>query len=61
MEWLLIVLVYAGPWAKGDSVSMWTVPGWTTQAECQRAGRELDPLVKASTKELRFVCVARKG
>lgn len=59
MEWTLVIFIYAGMLAKGDSVALQTLPGWTSKATCEQAGRELDPLVRTTTKELRFVCVKR--
>lgn len=59
MEWILIALIYAGPLARGDSVALQALPGWSSQAQCQAAGKALEPLVKATAKDLRFVCIKR--
>jgi hypothetical protein len=59
MEFILVVLIYAGAFAKGDSVALQALPGWSSRAACEQAGRELEPLVKATSKEVRFVCVKR--
>lgn len=56
MEWMLIVYIYAGVWAKGDSVAITSVPMMTEQA-CNAAGENLGSLVSGSTKEIRFACV----
>lgn len=56
MEWVLIVYIYAGAWAKGDSVTLATVPMATEEA-CNKAGNQLDPLVYNSSKEVRYVCI----
>lgn len=58
-SWILVMLVYAGVMAKGDSVALQTIPGFDNKARGEAAGRELEPLVKVSTKEVRFVCVRK--
>lgn len=60
MEWILLILIYAGPIARGDSVALENVQGFATKQQCEAAGKELDPLVKGSTKNIRFVCLQRK-
>lgn len=57
MTYVLILYVYAGMLAKGDSVTMQAVYGFKSQAECVAAGKAADPLVQGSTKVLRYVCV----
>lgn len=59
MEWTLVIFIYAGMLAKGDSVALQALPGWTSKTACEQAGRDLEPLVKTTAKELRFVCVKR--
>lgn len=59
MEWTLVIFIYAGILASGDSVALTALPGWNTKASCEQAGKELQPLVKKAAKELRFVCVKR--
>lgn len=56
MSYILVLYIYAGVMAKGDSVAMTTVPQPSFQA-CQAAGREAAELVKGSFKELRFICL----
>ena len=56
MEWVLVVYIYAGAWARGDSVAMTTVP-MISEAACHVAGEKLSPLVERTAKEVRFVCV----
>ena len=58
--WTLILYVYAGLWANGDSVSLQTVTGFSSEQACVRAGVQSTPLVKGSAKEIRFVCVEVK-
>ena len=57
MTWTLVVFIYAGMLAKGDSVALQTLPGWTTQASCEAAAKALSPLVSGTAKEIRTVCV----
>lgn len=59
MEWILVIYIYAGTWAKGDSVAIQTVNGWKSESECTMAGNKLKPLVDQSSKELRFACLKR--
>ena len=56
MSWVLVIYIYAGAWAKGDSVTLATVP-MASQELCEKAGNNLDPLVSGSAKEVRFVCL----
>lgn len=55
----LIVLVYAGVFAKGDSVALYPVMEFKTQAACVAAGEQLKPLVAGTAKELHFVCLKK--
>ena len=55
--WILVLLVYAGPMATGDSVALQAIPGFKTEASCEEAGKKTPKLVTASKKEARFVCV----
>ena len=41
MEWVLLIYLYAGVFAKGDSVAVTTIPGYRTQIECEEAARDL--------------------
>lgn len=56
MEWMLVIYVYAGVWAKGDSVTMTTVP-MASEEICNAAGERLPVLVEGTAKEVRFVCL----
>lgn len=55
--WTLILYIYAGTFAKGDSVTLTNVTGFKTEQVCQEAGNSTKKLVKDSAKELRYVCV----
>lgn len=54
--YFLVLYIYAGALAKGDSVAMVSIPQPSLQA-CQAAGTAAGDLVKGSFKELRFVCI----
>ena len=55
--WTLILYIYAGMFAKGDSVTLTNVPGFQTEQHCMDAGRSTTRLVADSKKEVRYVCV----
>lgn len=59
MDWMLVLYIYAGVWAKGDSVAVTTVP-MATQEACEKAGRDSEVLVKSTAKDLRYVCMKVK-
>lgn len=59
MEWVLILYIYAGVWAKSDSVAITTIP-MASQEACERAAVNTEGLVKQTAKELRHVCVRVK-
>jgi hypothetical protein len=56
MEWVLVIYVYAGMWAKGDSVALTNVPV-ATQELCISAGERLSGLTSGSSKTLRYECI----
>jgi hypothetical protein len=60
MNWILIIYVYAGVFAKGDSVAIASITGFETQNMCAAAGDANRNLVKDSLKEYRFNCVRSK-
>lgn len=59
--WILVLYIYAGMMSKGDSVTLHSVPGFRSEAACIAAGNKSKPLVDASTKDLRFVCLYQPG
>ncbi|KQW02230.1 hypothetical protein [Rhizobacter sp. Root1221] len=59
MEFILVLYIYAGMFAKGDSVTVQAVPGFTSEAACKAAGKAAEPLVAGSAKELRFICLKK--
>jgi hypothetical protein len=56
MSWVLVIYIYAGVWAKGDSVTITHVP-MLTQELCEEAGKQLDSLVQGTAKEVRYLCL----
>lgn len=59
MEYLLVLYIYAGLLAKGDSVAITTIT-FGSETECRNAGEAAAPLVKGSSKEIRYICLPRK-
>ena len=59
MEWVLVLYVYAGIMAKGDSVALTTVQMESEEA-CRIAGDAAKGLVSGTTKNTRFICVRNK-
>lgn len=55
--WTLVLYIYAGVMARGDSVTLLSVPNFQTEQACKEAGDKSRPLVAGSFKELRFVCL----
>jgi hypothetical protein len=60
MSYVLVMYIYAGMMAKGDSVTLSQVDGFTSMQSCQEAGKAGERLVGGSTKEYRFVCLVKK-
>lgn len=56
MKFILVLYIFAGPWAEGDSVTIQAVP-MPTQQVCEAAGKQGEALVKGSKKEYRYVCL----
>jgi hypothetical protein len=59
MDWILVILIYAGTFARGDSVAIHTIPGWSSEQSCKYSGEKLGPLVKGTSKEIRFICLPK--
>ena len=58
MNWILIVYIYAGVMANGDSVALTNISGFKSQQECVSAGQTAQNLVSGtSSKVYKFVCV----
>lgn len=60
MSWTLIIYIYAGVFAKGDSVTLNHIPGFKTEQSCYSVGNAAKQLVSGSTKELRFICIRQE-
>jgi hypothetical protein len=56
MSFVLVMYIYAGVLARGDSVAIHSVPMPSMEA-CQREGKRGEELVKGSAKDYRFVCL----
>lgn len=56
-SWILILFVHAGVLSNADSMALTNVPGFSTEAACQAAGKQSNSLVTKTTKEVKFVCV----
>jgi hypothetical protein len=59
MDWILVIYIYAGTFASGDSVALHTIPGWSSEQSCKEAGEKFSPLVKGTTKEVKFICLQK--
>lgn len=53
----LILYIFAGALAKGDSVALVSVPGFTSKASCDVAGQATAKFVEGSMKNHKFACV----
>jgi ABC-type proline/glycine betaine transport system permease subunit len=51
------MFIYAGAFAKGDSVALQTVPGYTTEAACISQGTLGKMFVAGTSKEYVFKCI----
>lgn len=60
MSWTLVLYIYAGVFAKGDSVTLTHIPGFKTEQHCQAAGNMTKPLVSGSAKEIRYICIRQE-
>jgi len=56
MTWILILGMWAGTMAKGDSVALTSVPGFATEQSCQEAGRRAVKEFSTMFKAVAFVC-----
>lgn len=55
--WTLVIYIYAGMLAKGDSVALTSVPGFTSKPACIAAADETKGFVSGSTKKIEHACV----
>ena len=59
MNWILVIYIYAGVLANGDSVAITSIPNFATLQECRQAGKDAEVLVTGSAKVYRFVCLRK--
>jgi hypothetical protein len=60
MTYILVMYIYAGMLAKGDSVTLVNAGEYTSIDACNAAGMSGNELVKGSAKEYRYLCL-KKG
>jgi hypothetical protein len=56
-QYILVIFVYAGVMAKGDSVAITAVPGFGSIQQCQIAGEEAKKLANNTFKEVKYTCL----
>ncbi len=56
MSYILILYIYAGTFAKGDSVALTNIPNFKTYANCEKAGKQALNMV-SGFKSGKYVCV----
>ncbi len=59
MEYVLILYIYAGAMASGDSVALTNIP-MNDKVTCEKAAQQAESLVSRSTKVLRTACLKVK-
>jgi len=57
MHYILIIFIYAGPLANGDSVAIESVPNFTTKASCVKAAEQLKTFTNGTAKVYKYACV----
>lgn len=57
VTYALLLFGHVGAMGNGNSNALAVLPGFTTQAECEQAGRAAKTLVSNTVKELNYVCV----
>lgn len=55
--WTLLIWIYAGVFAKGDSMALTTINGFKSLDACEQSGARLASLPHDTVKELRTSCV----
>lgn len=56
MTWILILVAYTSMNFRAG-IALTNVPGFVSEAQCKAAGDAASRLVRASVKELSYVCV----
>lgn len=54
--WTLVLFIYAGAFAKGDSVALHSIPGYSTEQACMAQGHSGKSLVSGIAKDYSFKC-----
>ena len=60
MTYVLVMYIYAGMLAKGDSVALQVINEFSSADSCKSAGVKGNELVGGSAKNYRFVCLPKK-
>lgn len=57
ITWTMVIYIYAGVLAKGDSVALDHISGFESQQQCEMSAKDLEKLTKNSAKVLRAICI----
>lgn len=57
MSYILVIYIYAGVFANGDSVAITNIPSFRSKQECMQAGEDAKSLVNGSAKVYRYACL----
>lgn len=58
--WVLVVFLYAGALASGDSLTVTTVEGFSSEQACRSEGPKLKSLVSGTKKAYSFECIQKR-
>lgn len=59
MSYILVIFIWAGAWAKGNDATMFSIPGFASAEECERAASSLPSLVNGTQQDVRHLCLAQ--
>jgi hypothetical protein len=54
---VLIIYIFAGVFAKGDSVTVTSVPNFSSESQCIIAAKKVTEFTNGTTKDVRVICV----
>lgn len=57
MTYTLIIFIYAGTFAKGDSVILDHVDGFATKQQCETAAAQIKSFVNGTSKDIEMQCI----
>lgn len=57
MTWTLVIFIHASVMSSGDSVALTNITGFATEQACQAAAEKSRPLVSATFKAIKTVCL----